>query len=800
MTPRARRFVVAVVVLVALLIVGRWSVAFIAERWWAATISPAAAAFVSNWQLLALTLDVGAIVVASIWFAIQALLVARAIASVQVTHRLGNLHLREAVPTHLLLFGAVASGVLLGLIAGAGAHAWRDPVVLAWHGVTYGVLDPLLNLDVGVLVAQLPAWDLLHRFAVLLGVLGVAFCVALYAGIGALRRDGGAVVVHPDARRHLGVLLAFVAFTFAVGYRLEPYHLAAASPPTLTLAGALGRVRAAEVMSGVALAAGILSLIWALRGRNALLAAAWLVLVIGALGERYAVPALSEAGPMAAGRVAAARRFDALAWGIREVPAVNRTETTPAVSSLWDEEVLRRLVEHNGGVLDAVTAGEIVTPDGQATPTWLVATRSAGGSGMLDVLAIADGSTGVDGAPVMQRSPKEIPSARSVWRSVADPRSRPSSPRWRSVQTGVSASSPLRRLLLAWARQAPGMLGGKALPDVDWHLDPVERAGAVLPMLSWLPADLVLLNSRPVWLMQGMLAVDRFPLATRSSWRAGRVAGVTPAVLCTVDAASGETHFFADPAADSLAVAWLSIVGPLIASAAAIPLELRNSIPYRTEWFEAQLPALQSSGWGTGRIESRSGPPVPVWLNGRTPGHQVALEESGRNAISTVVTAFRIGGVPQIALDRRDPESGLSDSRTALGQLWNRAAVLTHLKDSVTAAGDTVWSRGPRWYAGPTPAAWQPFFTVPSNGPPALLWIATEIGGRIGGGRTSAEAWRTVTDEDRRANPDHPDDALTLESARRVLQRADSAFRRGDMTAFGRAFEELRRTLQRRRR
>ncbi len=314
MTPRARRYIGALAVLVAVLFVGRWSVEFVAERWWAATISPATASFVTNWQLLGLALDVGAILIATVWFAIQALLVARAIASVQVTHRLGDLQLREAVPTRLLLGGAIASGVLLGLIAGAGAHAWRTPMVLASRGVTYGIRDPLLNLDIGVFVSQLPAWDLMHRFAVLLGVLGLGFCFALYSGIGAMRRERGTITMHLDARRHMGVLLSVVALTIAVGYRLVPYHLAAASVTSVTLAGMATRVRAAEIVSGIAIATAILSLVWALRGRNTLLIAAWLVLAVGAAGERFVVPALVEEGPPAPTRMAAARRFDAVAW------------------------------------------------------------------------------------------------------------------------------------------------------------------------------------------------------------------------------------------------------------------------------------------------------------------------------------------------------------------------------------------------------------------------------------------------------------------------------------------------------
>ncbi len=796
MTPRTRRFVAAAVALIALLLLGRWTAAFLAERWWAATISPAAAAFVTRWQLLGLACDAAAVVVASFWFVMQALIVARAIASVQLTDRVGNIQLGEAVPTRLLLVGAVVSGVLLGLITGAGAHTWRDAIVMSSRGVTYGVLDPLLNLDVGIFVAQLPAWDLLHRYAALLGVLGFAFCFALYSGIGALRREKGIVVVHPDARRHLGVLVAFVAVTIAVAYRLEPYHLAAASS-SFTLAGDLARVRAAQIVSGIALATALLSLLWAVRGRNSLLIAGWLVLGIASLAERYAVPALAERGPPSPSRITAIRRFDALAWGIRQEPGVNESELTPTTTALWDEALLGRLAERRGGMLESATATEIRGIAGEAHPTWLVATTRPDDSGRLDVLAVVDGITMTSGMPtLLSRANDFLPNA-PVWTSLALTRSRPSAPEWRAVSRGVDAASPLRRVLLAWARQAPGLLGSKALPDVDWHLDPAERAGAVLPMLSWLPADLVLVEGRPVWLVEGMQVTEEFPVATRSHWRDRRVAGVTPAVLCTIDAASGETRFYTDPAADSLAIAWTKVIGPMISSSAAIPADIARSIPYRTEWFQAQLPALAGPGWNAGPLSPQIGAITTVWQDGRLPAHQVALEEPGRNLVSTIVTAARFAGVPRVRVDHREPTVQLTDNRADFKQLWSRGAELMHLKDSVIATGDSVWFRAQRWYAGPSLVAWQAVFAVPKVGAPALLWVSTELGDRVGGGRTVAEAWRSVTELDRAAAAHRPDESVILESARRAVQRADTALRRGDMTAFGRAFEDLRRALQR---
>ncbi len=794
MTPRSRRFAVALLLLVVMLFAGRWSVGFVAERWWAATISPAAAAFVSHWRLLGLALDAGAIIVASVWFALQALLVARAIESVQVTRNIGNLQLREAVPMRLLLGAALISGILLGLIAGSGAHEWRNPVILAMQGVTYGVLDPLLSTDVGVLVAQLPLWDLVHRMATLLAVLGLTFCVMLYASIGAMRWERRRIDLHLDARRHLGVLLAVVALTIFAGYQLSPYHLAAASLPTLTGTGAQTRIRAAEIMSGVAIATTILSLVWALRGRNALLLGAWLVLGLGAITERYAVPALVEEAPPVTSRLAMMRRFDAIAWGIREAPATTAIDTVPAVTALWDEAILARFAESGGGALEGATRGDVIV-DGRAMPAWFVATAPPGAPSHLEVLAIADGIPGPAGAPLLIRSQAEATSVRPVWRTINEARVRPMSPSWRTVTTGVSATSPLRRLLLAWARQAPGLLGARVRPDIDWHLDPVERAAAVLPMLSWLDADVVMIGGRPSWLVQGMITIAQFPMSARSHWRNDRVAGVVPAVVCTIDAASGETHFYSDPAADSLGVAWARVVGPLVASSGTMPQDVRHALGYPGEWLRSQVSVLQGPAWNSGKaLTLTSGvTPVPLWIDAITPARQVTLNDVGSAVTSNVATAYRRDGMPELRLDRRDPD--LADARVELRQLWNRAAVLAHLKDSATAAGDTVWSAATRWQGGKVLAAWQTVFAVPRRGTPALLWIATTIGDRIGGAPTPGDAWKSATQAGV-PGAHAPDDATALETARRAMEQADSAFRRGDMTAFGRAFEEVRRALK----
>jgi hypothetical protein len=798
MTPRTRRLIGAIVAAFAVLFVGRWTVELVAERWWAATISSSAASFVTGWRLLGLALDVGAIVVASTWFALHALLVARTITSVQVSHRLGNLQLREAVPVRFLLAGAIASGVLLGLIAGSGAHAWREPMVLAWQGAHYGVVDPLLHEDIGVFTAQLPAWDLGLRFLVLLVVLGIGFCAALYGGIGAIRRTGRyAVTLHPDAQRHLGGLLAALAGVIAVGYLLAPYHLAASDYRSLTMDGAALVSHSAQVMAGVAVATALLTVLWSLRGKISVLAAAWIVLCLGAGLQRFVVPALADHATPTGERLATMRHLDELAWGLRLGDQPIGPDTLPVVTAIWDPPLLDRVAARAGGIPEATTA-LAMTDSGRRVPAWLVASYRIDAP-RLDLQAVVDGSTTASGEAQFVRSTAADASDGAMWRSLANPRIRPRAPGWAPVRDGVDAGGPLRRVLLAWARQEPGMLRDPQEAAFDWHLDPAARASAILPMFSWLPADVVIVDDRPVWVVQGVSVVDRIPMTTRAHWGDDRVAGVVPEVVCTVDVASGDTRFYLDPGADSLGASWRRTIGVLIAPTTSMPADLRRALPYPSLWFDVQISVLEGLTWNAGERQSPSGPvavPVPTWIDDSTPGRQIALADPSRGTVASVVTAFRRSGRPELRLSPIESDGFPADSRGELIRHWSRSPEVLHLRDSVAAGGDSVIWRGVRWTSGHDPAtAWQPLFALPRQGAPSLLWVGTAIGDHVTGGRSVGDGWAAAGQAGVDTTARGPDASTVLDAARAWVRRADSAFQRGDLTAFGRAFEALHQVL-----
>ena len=803
MTSRARRLATGVALLVVALFVGRWTVDLLAERWWATTISPAAVHAVTRWRLLGLALDLFAVVAAACWFALQAVLVARAVASVQVARQVGNLQLREIVPARLLLFAAIATGILLGLVTGAGAREWRAPAALAWQGVSYGARDPFLHTDLGVFVAQLPLWDVAHGFVTLLVTLGLAFVAMLYASIGAIRREGTQVIVHPYARRHLGMLLVALSAVISISYLIAPYHFITTPAPPMSTAGELTRIHSAQVMAGVALGIGVLSLLWLRRGRHALLVGAWSVLIIGALVERIVVPALTAEASAPAGSDAVLRRFDALAWGIGEAAPSVQSDTIPAVTVLWNESLLARYVESSGGTLLAATPS-VLDFGPQSTPAWLVATTVAGDSTRLDVLAIEEGVATARGWPVVLH-PSNAPATRQAWRSVGDARVMPNGHSWRTVPKGVAVGGVFRRLVLAWSRQSTSLLLRGGASQVDWHLDPTERAAALLPVASWLPPDIAISNGQPLWVIHGLIRLERFPLATRSTWLGESAGGVVPGFIATVDPVSGATQFYLDPGADSTAVAWTRFFPGLVQPASAISADLRASLPYPAAWFESQLQVLESPEWALGRRPGQVAPngppgrPVPIWPTLAHPARQSAFEDPERRSLSTLVTSQRIRGVPTVAVERAERSTLAVVSGRELTRLWGKTLPLMHVRDSTLAAGDSVAPGPVHWLiGGGTLAAWQPMFSLSAQRAPALLWIATSLGASLAGGRSVAEAWHGVLDSEANGPLNsRPGDAVIVARARQLMLRADSALARGDLTAFGRAIEELRAVLKR---
>ena len=124
---------------------------------------------------------------------------------------------------------------LMGLVAGSEWLPWLQ----FWHGVPFGIADPILGHDIGFYIFRLPLLDLADQFAMTLLIFSFVGSAAAYVLAGALDfSKGRGVSVGARARGHLSLIAA--AFFLALAYHayLDIPHLLTTSAGPGTVHGA----------------------------------------------------------------------------------------------------------------------------------------------------------------------------------------------------------------------------------------------------------------------------------------------------------------------------------------------------------------------------------------------------------------------------------------------------------------------------------------------------------------------------------------------------------------------------------
>ncbi|HQR18941.1 MAG TPA: UPF0182 family protein [Gemmatimonadales bacterium] len=787
--------------LVVLLFAGHWVADFLADRWWAAALIPEAPGFLSGVHLLRLTLDVAAVLVATAWYAGHLLIVHRAIGSVQISRQVANLEIREAVTPATLLPLALGVGAALGVIAGLGAGEDWPVFALAWQGVTYGITDPYVHRDVGVFVAQLPLWVILHDFARLLAWTALGVVAMLYAALGAIRWQRGRAAMSDHARRHVGLLLAGGALVLAWGCLLDPFRVAAERAPTLAAWSAFDLSTLA--LAGASLAAAAVSVLWAFRGQHLLMVAAWGVLLGGAALVRVMGP--DSAAPASDEVVAIRASMDRLAYGVDAVDdrvARHQPEQAAGVPSLWNFASIGRMVTTDSQVLEA--AAQATVPVGRsALPVWL-AVRAAPGK-PATVLAVADGWTGAASGPLSFRQNDSLQYPGFVtYTTLAPSASRPGAPRLvvDSGSIGPAVGGPLRRFVLAWALQSARLLGPVSpTARVRWLLAPRSRLEHLAPFASWDAPRPLVHRGGLSWVAYGYLASTRFPGSSRVSEPTGDLGSLEAGLIGVVDAASGATALYLAPDAGPRSRSWSAITQGMIRPAAEIPPAIAGQLAYPLRLFEAQSRVLEQEPWRAGSLAGRTpdgqgapAPPTSVWAGG--PGFEVvAGYQSGEDRRVRTLLIGRTGeGGSRLTLVRLGEGGSLPGPSTAQAT-WDRFPSFEQIQDSVVRQGER-FERGP-WRIlprGEAPVAYQPWYAVAPTGRVTVPYVALAQGTQVGAGRSFADAWDNLRGTGAPLPPGFGP-MTPIEEARRWMLRADSALHAGDWEAFGRAFGALRQSL-----
>ncbi|HJR16117.1 MAG TPA: UPF0182 family protein, partial [Gemmatimonadales bacterium] len=745
MSRRSRRLTGVLLAVVVLLFAGRWTAVLLADQWWAAELSPEAAAYLTDWHILRLTLDLAGILIASAWFIGHLLLVYRAVGTVQVRRNVANLEFREALTPGTLLAVAIATGALLGLLVGVGASGWWREATLAWHGVSFRVSDPLVGRDLGVYVAQLPIWRAAHGFALLLVLLALCGVVALYMLVGAIRWIDRRPAINSHARAHVGWLLAALALVLAWGYLLERYEVIAGPPEILDEPGWRTGLTMAPFLAGVAIATAALSAWWAVRARHALLLAGWIVLAAASIAGHWLLPPLLG-GPLTRPvDPRALEQLERMAYGLEGLRDTRLDPIAqamlPAVPSLWNPVAVARMHPADSVHLVSVDPA-VLTRQGKRRPVWLVV-RSEPGQRIV-VSAIADSRIGRTGEPLFYRLSDTLSHQGPIaLLELPSDLLQPEAPAFRLHQgeaPGVPVSSWARRLVLAWALQAGELLGQlPAGTHIDWRLSPEDRLARLAPFADWSAPTARVINGQLVWLSDGYLASSTFPLTGRVVWKNRKVGSLRSAFLGTVNAESGATRVYLQPGADALAETWARVSGGVVEPGSSIPELILRAAPYPGDLFRVQAQELENAPWNAGTLSGAPRPsaneaPLPqIGWSVDTSGPQMisTFESPGERRLSSVLIGARNDGRMQLQLVRLDstttlPISGVLENR------WANFPSYDALVDSISEDGGKL-DRGPvRVEVGPGgPVAYQAYFAQRPAGGVVLAWVAVAARDRL---------------------------------------------------------------------
>jgi hypothetical protein len=814
---RRRALLVGVGLLVAVLVGGRWLALETAERAWGTSL-PGGSAYLTARDFARLVsgmLLIGAVA----WATANLLFVYRSIGSMQLSRRLGDLEIVEAVPQPLLLAGTIACGLLFGFLLTLGTGGWWMPAALASRPPTFGITDPVLHKDLGYYLGQLPWSERLLDLALLAVCTATLVVALLYVGIGSLRFRRWLPYANAHARAHLGVLLALLALTLTWGAILDPAETVAGLHGTIARRALDARLAAAPIVASLGAATTVVSLVWGLRERPVLLVTAWGALLAASLLGFALIPG-SLAGAPAATRgrgadsdtalAAERRRLEGLAFGVtalddRAPPGFPSPEAATTAVPIWDpQRVLAATASRREFVRPLSTpaaAGLWPHSVGDGRATWLVALRPdvdsvvpqqpPPGWGVMHrgplarvgrpVAAVED-DTLLAFAAVATRDSTSWFGPRFTDFAVAAPDS------WPALRhSGIELAGWWRRTALAWALQSPAL----ARRETDglvllWRRDVRQRVARLAPFASFAAAVPVLADSALWWLAYGYLEGDAFPLARPVDDGAGvgdSLRYLRPGLLGAVNSASGDTRLYLAPGADSLAAAWARLLAPLIRPLDSLPRALRTQLPFPARTFHAATALMER--WRTdttiwGRRPREPFEIVAPTIEGASDAPRVWMGQGfeAGSTLAALVTATMTPDGPRLSVWRPNPAPRLppvllgSPNTTAPGvpRLWNVARALFFE---------------------------QALFSQPAAGgpPTGIDTVFLSWGEHRGQGRSVAAALRNLLASG--GNAPAPDTALAARwrQAQQLAAEADAALAAGNLEKFGRLYSQLKELL-----
>ena len=867
---RRRLAFVAVVAVFVLLFGGRWAALRYTEHLWFDELGQG-----DRWRWLFLRgLLWQAIVFGAtlIWFGAHSLGVYASIGSVHLPRRLGNLEIDEAVPRRTLRAIAIGVATLLALATTYSFADLDDYVALARNAVPYGLTEPVLHRDAAYYMAVLPLFEVLHLLAAVATLLATLLVVGLYALTGSLTVSSRRVRITPHARSHVIVLLVALALMVAWGFNLDASQMVAGgghANGALTPSDKAIRIPASNALAVIALAVAAGTALAVRWVRPALLFILWATLGVAAVLGRFVIPVMTEAWGAAADPALVQSinqltdGYSRAAFGVTDVPQSTltagevRPESTAALA-----DAVAGLYAWSGepGIPERLLAGAM--PDSGTRRLWSVSpveARDAGGRRIAAALAISQTdlvealrevprprwatlhraqqawggepvavAAGLEGGPLRFLSSLDpadsAPAGTPVRRAPGRIRFLPYPADLAVVgpdenlagepAPGVLLKGMVRRMLLAWALQAPPLLDDHTSPAdrVLYWRDIPARLGRLYPFAAFDAARAALVDGRLTWLVDGYLISARFPLAETLRWRGEDIDHLSAAYVVTVDAVNGQTRFYLRRGAGAFAasVARAEALAPLPAD--SLPPGVRAALRYPSALLGAQALVLARRA----DRDARGPAWQPAWqdtsaaaqdaaLLSPTAAHLAISEREARHWQILPLNDVRADRLAALVAGTIHPtgQPALLLLRMGNSVVPTTQVAMARIGSAPTLAAAAAGIQGaPR--RGPVlvvPAAGSVLFAQAlmsagrSGGPLHMEGAALLAGTRVGFGTDARSAARALVRGDTQ-NVLSLLGSGDLGEARAAFLALDSARQAGDWERFGRAWATLRRALR----
>jgi hypothetical protein len=830
---RRRWIGVAILAVAALLLLGRIAAGAYADFQWYAAVDA-----LPVWRLRMRTLLAMrgiAFVAWSAFFFLNFYAVRRSVAAVRIPRRMANLEIGEDLPGRYLDYASALLALAVGALL-AWSHADWTRTALAWNGLPFGEIAPPFELDLGFYVYWLPFETALRDTALVVLIITIGLVLLLYALTPSLRRANGQLYVSNYVRRHLFVLFALLLVVLAWTFRLDAhYALIEGSGPEgmFTAADRRGTIPANTTLALLTLAVAALALWTGWTGQLRIAVTLVAVLLIGAVAARQIAPrsaastAADEARTVApeeelfSGSVAPADRPYALmravytrrAFGVDQlrrlgddVLAIPAPDAANSISA-WDPSALTRAAARiSGGVphrvgwsmrgagLDAKVPAA-PSEDAASAASWTVlrfAAPLADAQG--DVMPRAEELT----HPERVLAPVRIVDGAQGYLLVSD------AP---DAIAGPSLDSRRGRLALAWSAQNYALLSQPAGTRVLRERDPRELVRRMAPFFRQGSTLFPVVDRDTLyWVLELYATANRYPLSRHQHLGDELVRYAHHAATAIVNGATGGVQLVLTDDPEPLTRSWTRLAPGMFESWASVRSSLADALPPAIDAARMQAAALAAAGTRArpapgGNLPPQEGAATEL-LAGDPTLHGVLVEGGARAAT----------GWTMPILDR---EQRVRGAVVAVGGRVHAARYLTLesgerwpvIRESLRRALDTamVAPRDARVVHGPVRAAALPDGIVLAqsaylwrgDGPPSLLGVAVWTGGGPARAGTSTPAALGISFVPP-VRDSGPLQGESLEARVRALHSAmEAALARGDLAAFGAAFDSLGRALGR---